>query len=36
MLKSADKRGAKGDVLVASLLLWGMQDTYPCEKPASQ
>jgi len=36
MLKSADKRGAKGDMLVASLLLWGMQDTFPCEKPASQ
>ena len=36
MLKSADRRGAKGDMLVASLLLWGMQDTFPCEKPASQ
>jgi len=32
MLKSADKRTAKGDWLVASLLLWGLRDTYPCEK----
>ena len=32
MLKSADKRSAKGDWLVSSLLLWGLQDTYPCEK----
>ncbi|WP_166298448.1 MULTISPECIES: hypothetical protein [unclassified Bradyrhizobium] len=36
MLKSADKRAAKGDMAVASLLLWGLQDTFPCEKPASQ
>ncbi|TWB87515.1 hypothetical protein FBZ93_12176 [Bradyrhizobium macuxiense] len=36
MLKSAEKRAAKGDVAIASLLLWGMQDTYPCEKPASE
>ncbi|GKQ54170.1 hypothetical protein [Bradyrhizobium sp. Ce-3] len=36
MLKSADKRSAKGEMVVALLLLWGMQDTYPCEKPASQ
>jgi hypothetical protein len=32
MLKAADKRAAKGDWLVASLLLWGLQDTFPCEK----
>jgi hypothetical protein len=32
MLKAADKRAAKGDWLVASLLLWGLRDTYPCEK----
>ncbi|MCC8978279.1 hypothetical protein H8A92_05425 [Bradyrhizobium sp. 10BB] len=36
MLKSADKRSAKGDALVALLLLWGMQDTYPCEKPGTE
>lgn len=36
MLKSADKRSAKGEMVVALLLLWGLQDTYPCEKPASQ
>ena len=33
MLRSADKRAAKGEMLVAILLLSGMQDTYPCEKP---
>jgi hypothetical protein len=32
MLKSADKRAAKGDWLVASLPLWGLRDTYPCDK----
>ncbi len=32
MLKAADKRGARGDWLVASLLLWGLRDTFPCEK----
>ncbi len=32
MLKSADKRAAKGDWLIASLLLWGLRDTFPCEK----
>ena len=32
MLKAADKRSAKGDWPVASLLLWGLRDTYPCEK----
>ena len=32
MLRSADKRSAKGNMLVAILLLSGMQDTYPCEK----
>ena len=36
MLKSADKRAAKGDMLVASLLLWGLQDTYPCEQTGSR
>jgi hypothetical protein len=33
MLKSADKRNAKGDWLVASLLLSGLRDTFPCDKP---
>ncbi len=32
MLKSADKRAAKDDMLVALLLLSGLQDTFPCEK----
>jgi hypothetical protein len=32
MRRSADKRSAKGDTPVALLLLWGLQDTYPCEK----
>ena len=32
MLKAADKRAAKGDWPVASLLLWGLRDTWPCEK----
>jgi hypothetical protein len=32
MLKSADKRAAKGDWPVASLLLWGLRDTFPCDK----
>jgi hypothetical protein len=32
MLKSADKRAAKGDMLIALLLLSGLQDTFPCEK----
>ncbi|MGY4476864.1 hypothetical protein ACVILL_004278 [Bradyrhizobium sp. USDA 3364] len=36
MLKSADKRSAKGEMVVALLLLWGMQDTYPCEKTGSE
>ena len=36
MLKSAEKRHAKGDWFVASLLLWGLQDTYPCPKPSGQ
>ena len=36
MLKSADKRAAKGDMPVASLLLWGLQDTFPCEKNDSR
>jgi hypothetical protein len=32
MLKSADKRAAKGDWPVSSLLLWGLRDTFPCDK----
>jgi hypothetical protein len=36
MLRSADKRSAKGDWFVASLLLWGLQDTFPCEKSNSR
>lgn len=36
MLRSADKRAAKGDMLVALLLLWGLQDTFPCEKIGSR
>jgi hypothetical protein len=36
MLKSADKRAAKGDTLIALLLLSGLQDTFPCEKTGSQ
>jgi hypothetical protein len=36
MLKSADKRAAKGDMSIASLLLWGLQDTFPCEKTGSE
>jgi len=35
MLRSADKRAAKGDWPVASLLLWGLRDTFPCETPAA-
>ena len=36
MLKSADKRAAKGDMPISSLLLWGLQDTFPCEKTDSR
>jgi len=36
MLKAADKRAAKGDMLVAPLLLLGLQDTYPCDKAGGQ
>jgi hypothetical protein len=36
MLKSADKRAAKGDMLIALLLLWGLQDTFPCERTDSR
>jgi hypothetical protein len=36
MLKSADKRAAKGDWLVASLLLWGLRDTFPCDNTGSR
>jgi len=32
MLKSADKRSAKGDTLIAILLQSGLQDTFPCGK----
>lgn len=34
MLKSADKRAAKGDMLVAILLLSGLKDAFPCEAAA--
>jgi hypothetical protein len=33
MLSAADKTSAKDDALVASLLLYGMRQTFPCEKP---
>ena len=36
MLRSADKRSAKGDMLISILLLSGLQDTYPCEKADSR
>jgi hypothetical protein len=36
MLKSAEKRAAKGDMLIAPLFLWGLQDTFPCEKTGSR
>jgi hypothetical protein len=36
MLRSADKRAAKGDMLIAILLLSGLQDTFPCEKAGSR
>jgi Rap1a immunity proteins len=36
MLRSADKRSAKGDTLIALLLLAGLQDTFPCEKTGSR
>jgi hypothetical protein len=36
LLKSADKRAAKGDMPIATVLLWGMQDSFPCEKTGSQ
>jgi hypothetical protein len=36
MLKAADKRAAKGDIPISALLLWGMQDTFPCEKPGGE
>jgi hypothetical protein len=36
MLKSADKHAAKGDVLIAMPLLYGMRDAFPCEKPDGQ
>jgi len=32
MLKAADKRGAKGEMLVALLLMAGLRDSFPCEK----
>ena len=36
MLKSADKRAAKGDMLISLLLLSGLQDAFPCEKTGGQ
>ena len=36
MLKSADKRASKGNTLIALLLLWGLEDTYPCDKTGSR
>lgn len=36
MLKSADKRAAPGDMLIAPLLLLGMQDAFPCDKTDSR
>jgi hypothetical protein len=36
MLKSADKRAAKGDTLIAILLQSGLQDTFPCGKTGSR
>lgn len=36
MLRSANKRAAKGDMLIALLLLSGLQDTFPCEKTGSR
>ena len=32
MLRAAEKRSAKGDMLVSILLLSGLRDTFPCEK----
>lgn len=36
MLRRADKTAAKGDMLVSILLLAGLRETYPCEKPESR
>jgi hypothetical protein len=36
MLKSADKRAARGEMLVAFLLLTGPQDTFPCDKTGNR
>ena len=36
MFKSAEKRSAKGDMPISSLLLWGLQDTFPCVKTDSR
>ena len=36
MLKAANKRAAKGDTLIAILLLAGLHDTFPCEKTDSR
>jgi hypothetical protein len=36
MLKAADKRGAKGDMVISIPLLSGMQETFPCEKTDGQ
>ena len=36
MLRSADKRSAKGDMLVSILFLSGLADEFRCEKSASR
>lgn len=36
MLRRADKTAAKGDMLVSILLLSGLRDAYPCDKPESR
>ena len=36
MLRRADKTSAKGDMLVSILLLYGLKDTFPCEKSDSR
>jgi len=36
MLRRADKAAAKGDMLVSILLLAGLRETYPCDKPESR
>jgi len=36
MLRSAEKRSAKGDMLVSILLLSGLTDEFPCDKSAGR